>query len=184
MKHLLKRADPGSLLQPLHIHDTATFDHSFRTANLAASLALSLGCDEVFTHRCYEAALLHDIGKIRTPVSILSAPRKLTAEEMQIMQRHPIYSWEILCAAGRFDLAPIARAHHERLDGTGYPDKLSGKQIPLEARIISVADVYDALTTDRPYHTSRPTRDALAVLREGAELWWDPRVIEALHRIA
>ena len=131
---------------------TFTYRHSLGVTNAAVSIAQALGLNEERTRLVNRAALLHDIGKLRVPNSILDKPGKLDAEEWRVVQEHPRLTREILSRIGPFgELATIAGAHHEKLDGSGYPDRLSAEQLPLEARIIAVADVYGALTEDRPY---------------------------------
>lgn len=117
--------------------------------------------------KCVLAAYLHDVGKIRIPPEILQKTSKLTDEEYEIMKKHTIYGYEICIEYQNFrELAPIVRAHHENLDGTGYPDGLKGDEIPQEAMIIKVADVYDALTQKRQYKDGYRISDALKIMFE------------------
>jgi putative two-component system response regulator len=121
------------------------------------------------------AGIVHDIGKVAVPDTILLKPGPLTPGEIAVMRKHPVVG-ERICAplkSLRFVL-PIIRHHHEKRDGSGYPDGLSGEEIPLAARILQLADVYDALTTDRPYRTAVPSEVALAMMDEESRLgWWD-----------
>jgi HD-GYP domain-containing protein (c-di-GMP phosphodiesterase class II) len=128
--------------------------------------------------------LLHDIGKVAVPDSILYKPGPLTSEERALMARHPAIGAEIV---GQIEFlteaAEIVRSHHERWDGMGYPDGLAGEQIPLAARAFAVADVLDALTTDRPYRAGFPLRQARAMIMEESGTHFDPTVIEAFGAI-
>jgi HD-GYP domain-containing protein (c-di-GMP phosphodiesterase class II) len=127
------------------------------------------------------AALLHDIGKLGVSNAILDKPGKLDAAEWAQMQRHATFSGEILASTPVFaDLAATATAHHEKLDGTGYPLGLRGEAITLDTRIITVADIFDALTADRPYRPAMPVAKALGILREGVGTAVDGRCVDAL----
>ena len=129
------------------------------------------------------AALLHDIGKLGVSNSILDKNGKLDGAEWQSMKNHAVYSEKILEKIGAFsDLARVAGAHHERLDGKGYPRGIAGAAIGMDTRIISTADVFDALTADRPYRAAMPVSRALAILHEGAGAAHDPLCIAALER--
>jgi HD-GYP domain-containing protein (c-di-GMP phosphodiesterase class II) len=129
----------------------------------------------------HRAALLHDIGKLRVPNSILDKPGKLDAEEWRVVQEHPRLTREILSRVGPFDqLAAIAGAHHEKLDGSGYPDRLTADRLSLEARIIAVADVYGALTEDRPYRPGMKVEQALEIIARDVPHKLDADCYEAL----
>jgi HD-GYP domain-containing protein (c-di-GMP phosphodiesterase class II) len=129
------------------------------------------------------AALLHDIGKLGVSNSILDKPGKLDADEWAAMQLHAAYTETILSRIAAFcDLAPVAGAHHERLDGKGYPHGLSGDEIVLETRIITTADIFDALTADRPYRAAMPVTKALAIMTDMLGTAIDGRCFEALRR--
>ncbi len=125
-------------------------------------------------------AILHDIGKIGVPEAILNKPGKLTPEEFAIIKQHPEIG-ERICQPLRFgpEIGPIVRGHHERWDGGGYPDGLAGEAIPLGARIVAVADSFDAMTTDRPYRKALPLEQVWETLRTGAGTQWDPAVVDA-----
>lgn len=158
-----------------------TFRHSIGVTAAARSIAARLGLGPERRQLVNRAALLHDLGKLRVPNSILDKPGKLTPSEWQVVQEHPRLTWEILSRIGAFyDLAQIAGAHHEKLDGSGYPHHLAASQLPLEARIIAVADVYGALTEDRPYRPGLTHEDALAILFRDAPVKLDPDCCEAL----
>jgi putative nucleotidyltransferase with HDIG domain len=158
-----------------------TFRHSVGVTTAARTIARRLGLSAERQQLVKRAALLHDLGKLRVPNSILDKPGKLTASEWLVVQEHPHLTQEILSRIASFhELAPIAGAHHEKLDGSGYPYRLTARQLPLEARIIAVADVYGALTEDRPYRSGLTHEDALAILFRDAPQKLDPDCCEAL----
>jgi len=127
--------------------------------------------------------LLHDVGKVAIPDQVLHKPRDLEREESDLMRRHPVIGWEIVRNVPFLaPAAEIVRGHHERYDGSGYPDGLAGEQIPLAARIFSVADALDALTTDRPYRRGVPVDQARPVIAREAGTQFDPAVVEELCR--
>ncbi len=147
--------------------------HSDRLADFAAQVGESLGLGEEDLEELRLACLLHDIGKVAVPDSILLKPGRLNAQETEIMRQHPI-TGEQICAPLKSlrPILPIVRHHHERMDGTGYPDGLYGGEIPLKARILQVADVYDALVNDRPYREALTSKEALEILRQEAMQGW------------
>jgi HD-GYP domain-containing protein (c-di-GMP phosphodiesterase class II) len=150
----------------------------------AVKIAAQLGLSSERRLLVNRAALLHDLGKLRVPNSILDKPGKLTAEEWIVVQEHPRLTREILARIQPFrELAAIAGAHHEKLDGTGYPDRLSADQLSLEARIIAVADIYGALTEDRPYRAGLPVEQALAIVARDVPHKLDSDCYEALAAI-
>lgn len=160
-----------------------TSGHSDRVALFTDMIAEEMGLDPATRRWLKRGALLHDIGKLGVSNSVLDKPGKLEGEEWQAMQRHAEYSEAILSRIAAFaDLAKIGGAHHERLDGRGYPRGLTGDEIGLETRIVSTADVFDALTADRPYRAAMPVAKALAILWDGANTSHDPACIEALQR--
>ncbi len=124
--------------------------------------------------------LLHDIGKIGVPDAILHKRGKLTPKEFEIIKQHPAFG-ERICRPLRFgpEVGPIVRSHHERWDGSGYPDGLASEGIPLGGRIVAIADALDAMTTDRPYHQALPIATAIDELLQGAGTQWDPRLVES-----
>jgi len=145
-----------------------TSGHSERVTLFTDMIAEAMGLSPERRRWLKRAALLHDIGKLGVSNTILDKPGKLDGAEWEAMKRHAAYSEAILSRIAAFkDLAAIAGAHHERLDGKGYPRGLADDQIPLETRIISTADVFDALTADRPYRPAMPVTKALAILAEG-----------------
>ena len=161
-------------------HDTG--NHVMRMAKYARVMAEKLGFTEIDCEEIELAAPLHDIGKIGIPDSILLKPGKLTEGEFQIMQAHPLIGHEILSdSQSRFIQigAVIALGHHEKFDGSGYPKRLRGADIPLAARIVAVADVYDALTSARPYKAAWPFEEAIAYIRDQAGQHFDPLCVQA-----
>ncbi|MEJ8307880.1 HD-GYP domain-containing protein [Agrobacterium larrymoorei] len=160
-----------------------TSGHSERVALYTDLIAEEMSIDFETRRVLKRAALLHDIGKLGVSNSVLDKAGKLDEEEWSQMKRHSEFSEQILSSIEAFDNAAlIGGAHHERLDGKGYPRGLRAEQIPMEVRIVSTADVFDALTADRPYRQAMPLREAFAMLWEGAGLSHDPICIRALER--
>jgi diguanylate cyclase (GGDEF)-like protein/putative nucleotidyltransferase with HDIG domain len=171
----------GALALALSERDRGTGEHAEKVVALAGAVARRLGIDSEDVERIAAAALLHDIGKVAVPDSILSKPGALNEEEWQVMRGHTIVGERILRAVpGLGPVARIVRHGHERLDGTGYPDGLRGEEIPVGSRIVLVCDAYDAMTSDRPYRKALPHAAAAAELRAGAGTQFDPRVVDAL----
>ncbi len=167
--------------------DDETGQHTQRVGRLAAEVALALGMAAEQAASLRRAAPLHDIGKIGVPDTILLKPGKLTEEEFEVMKRHTTIGARILangqCEVVRMAEA-IARSHHERWDGTGYPDRLAGKAIPIEARIVSIMDVFDALTHDRPYRHAWPRRKVLEYIASERGRQFDPEICDVFLRSA
>jgi len=158
-----------------------TFRHSVGVTGAALRIARNLGLSNASLRFVNRAALLHDLGKLGVPNSILDRPGKLDAEQWQVVQEHPRLTKEILSRIGSFgELAFVAGAHHERLDGSGYPNHLTREYLTLEARIIAVADAYGALTEDRPYRMALSHEQAIAILREEIPHRLDADCVEAL----
>ena len=158
--------------QSIESADSYTHGHCERVATYAVALATVLGVDEAELTTVRLGAYLHDLGKIRVPHEILNKPGKLTPEEFAIMQRHPVDGVELLAGIGfPWDIMPIIRWHHERLDGTGYPDGIGGEAFPLQAQIIGIADVYDALTSTRSYRPAMAPAKAVTVMCEMRHHW-------------
>lgn len=159
-----------------------TSGHSRRVADFANHVAEAVGFDPARRRWLYRGALLHDIGKLGVSNAILDKPGSLDETEWQVMRDHAAYTQSILGRLTLFEtLAPIAAAHHERLDGTGYPNRLSGDQISMETRIITACDFYDALTAERPYRAAMPREQALAIMTEAEGTAVDPRCLQALR---
>jgi len=155
-------------------------NHNRRVAELAVRLARAVGMNEEEARTMRWGALLHDIGKLGVPDSILHKPEALTDAEWEVMRRHPIHAYELLAPLAFLRPAlDIPRYHHEKWDGTGYPEGLKGDDIPLSARLFAVIDVYDALCSDRPYRKAWSETEALAYLRAQAGVHFDPRAVRA-----
>ncbi len=168
-----------ALLSALEVKDPYTAGHSSRVALYSKLIAEKMGLNEEDIDKVYKAALLHDMGKEGVPDRILLKPAPLTKDEWEYMKKHPITSASIIEKLGRFtDLIPGILHHHTRYDGSGYPGGLKGKEIPLIARIIAVADAYDAMTTDRPYRHALPDDVALSELIKGKGKQFDPDIVE------
>jgi len=171
------------LAKAIEYRDLGTGIHLLRMSHYAEVLAEALGMPDEETRILTLAAPLHDIGKIGVPDAILLKRGSLTEEEFAVMRRHPLIGYEILRdSQSRFVQmgALIAMRHHERWDGSGYPDGLKGDEIPLPARIVAVADVFDALTSERPYKPAWSTEEALDYMKENSGTLFDPVVVDAL----
>ena len=165
------------LANALEAKDEYTRGHSERVAELARRLALAAGLGGPEVRTIGEAGLLHDLGKIGVPEHILRKRGPLTDEEWIAMRRHPLTGAQIVAPLEFFaDAALIVRHHHERHDGSGYPDGLAGECIPIGARIVAIADVYDALTSERPYRRRLLREEAVQVMRDDAGLTLEPRL--------
>ncbi|MGH9146037.1 MAG: HD-GYP domain-containing protein [Vicinamibacterales bacterium] len=169
-----------TLATAIDAKDEVTHGHIRRVQMGAVGLARKLGVHDEATIKAIEAAaLLHDTGKLAIPEHILNKPGKLTTEEFEVMKQHARIGAEILAPVDfPFPVVPIVRHHHENWDGTGYPDGISGTNIPIGARILSVVDCFDALTSDRPYRRRMSDEMALAILLERKGSMYDPLVID------
>jgi HD-GYP domain-containing protein (c-di-GMP phosphodiesterase class II) len=160
-----------------------TSGHSERVAVFADLIADGLRMPAPRRRSLRRAALLHDIGKLGISNSILDKPAKLTDEEFAIIKNHPVYSGEVLFGIMAFqDIAEVGLSHHEKLNGTGYPHGIRGDQISLETRIVTVADVFDALTAERPYRAAMPISQALSIMTKEVNTAFDPDCFDALSR--
>ena len=169
-----------SIILTLQAKDEATENHSRRVSNYATAIASRLSLPEQEIENIRLAALLHDIGKVGTSESILSKPSRLTQEERDQLRLHPLVATSILEPIAPLKGATAYIRHvHERYDGNGYPDGLEGEEIPLGARIITVADAFDAMTSERPYRPALETEAVLIHLRKEAGKQFDPLVVEA-----
>jgi len=174
-----------SLARSIEAKHCLTDGHSDRLAEFALQLGEDLGLREEDLEELRLGCLLHDIGKVAVPDSILLKPGRLNAQEVEVMRQHPI-TGEQICAPLKSlrPILPMIRHHHERMDGTGYPDGLYGGEIPLMARILQVADVYDALINDRPYREALSSDEALEILhQEAMHGWTDPSLVCRFARI-
>lgn len=162
-----------SLARTIEERDTYTRGHCDRIAKAALQLGLKVGLPGEQVEELRLAGIVHDVGKVAVPDSVLLKPGPLNARETAIIRRHPI-DGERICSPFKClrHVLPIIRHHHERMDGTGYPDGLRGDAIPLAARILQIVDIYDALTTDRPYREAFSAKQALATLYYEAERGW------------
>lgn len=174
-----------TLARSIEGKDPYTHGHCERLSEYSARLGehLTLSEDQLIALR--RAGVVHDVGKIAVPDAILLKPSSLTAEEWQLVREHPVVG-ERICAplkSFRFVL-PIIRHHHEKFDGSGYPDGLRGDAIPVTARVLQIVDVYDALTTDRPYKHAFSITDALQTMKqEVSKGWWDPHMFDEFERL-
>ena len=172
-----------ALALAIEAKDHTTHTHLQRVRTYAVEIARELNLDEGQIEALRAAALLHDIGKLAVPEQIISKPGKLSPEEFEKMKVHPIVGAEILeRVAFPYPVAPIVRSHHERWDGTGYPEGLSAEEIPIGARILSAVDCLDALASHRQYRPALPLKEAMAKVREKSGTWFDPRVVDILER--
>jgi HD-GYP domain-containing protein (c-di-GMP phosphodiesterase class II) len=167
------------LAKAVEIRDKYTQDHTDRVVFLMEKLSRAMGVPEKDLVHMLRGALLHDIGKIGVPDAILSKPGVLTDEEREVMQQHPLQAKEMLAAIQFLRPATeIPCCHHECWDGSGYPNGFKGEEIPLSARIFAVIDVWDALTSDRPYRKAWATKDAIAYIEQNAGKLFDPQVVK------
>ena len=158
--------------------DSYTHGHSERVAQYAATLGRAIGLDDDELTTLRIGAYLHDLGKVKVPHEILTKPGRLTNEEFGVMQQHPVFGLELLASVEfPWDIKPVIRSHHEKLDGTGYPDGLRGDEIPLKAQLICVVDVFDALTTTRSYRAAMDHATAIAEM-QASRRWWRPDIFE------
>lgn len=163
----------------METRDPYLHNHSRRVARHAWMIAGRMGLPRDELARIRTAAAIHDVGKISTPKAILQKPSPLTAEEYAVIKCHPADGAEMAAVLGDGELTSMVRHHHERLDGSGYPDGLSAERIPLGARIIAVADTFDAITSARPYRPASPHKKAMDILRAEAGTKLDPGVVRA-----
>lgn len=174
-----------SLLAALKERDPYTYGHCRRVARNARLLAESAGLNEYEQKVIEYSSIFHDLGKIAIPDSILLKPGRLSAEEQSVIRVHPIKSAEILQPLSLIpffkDILPGVRHHHERLDGKGYPDRLSGDDIPVSARVILIADTFDAMTTTRPYRKGLTDEAAYRELRQFAGRQFDAQLVKTFY---
>lgn len=174
-----------SLAQSIEARDPYTRGHCERLAEMSTRLGERLGLPEEHLKALRRAGMVHDVGKVVVPDAILLKPGPLTPEEIKVMRQHSAVGERICAPLKTFRLVlPIIRHHHEKRDGSGYPDGLCGEEIPLTARILQLADVYDALTTDRPYRTAVASEEAMRIMDEEAGLgWWDRDLFSAFRKM-
>jgi HD-GYP domain-containing protein (c-di-GMP phosphodiesterase class II) len=168
----------GALVNAIDAKDPYTRGHSERVGQYAKLLGSTMGLKTRICKRLNLGGLLHDVGKIAIRDDVLSKTDKLDHEEFAIMQEHLEKGWEILYGLEALeDILAGVLHHHERWDGRGYPDKLAGEAIPIDARILAVADAFDAMTSDRPYRKSLPMEQVKLILADGAGTQWDPAIV-------
>jgi putative two-component system response regulator len=174
-----------TLARSIEAKDPYTEGHCDRLAHYAVALAQELGLPEDQCIALRRAGIVHDIGKVAVPDHILLKPGPLTTEERNVMEMHPQVGERICAPLKSFRLVlPIIRHHHEKQDGSGYPDHLQGEHIPLGARILQTGDLYDALTTDRPYRAALAPRRAFQILHSECDRgWWDRRLLDCLESL-
>lgn len=190
LKHFTDELDNAemvlfSLALTIEAKDPYTEGHCDRLSKYSVALGEKLGLSEEMRVALRRGGLIHDIGKLAVPEHILLKPGPLTPEERKIMEQHTIIG-ERICAPLRSfrHVLPIIRHHHEKQDGSGYPDGLKGAQVPLTARILQITDIYDALTTDRPYRKALPVEKALSIMREEVKRgWWDGAVLDEFEAV-
>lgn len=173
------------IISAIENHDLPTAQHLERLSSLSDQVARALELDDsqFMTVTC--AARLHDIGKLLIPIQIINKPAKLSDDERVIMNQHPVHGEAIARAVGlnSFGIAQAIRHHHERWDGTGYPDRLSQHEIPIASRIIAVTDAYDAMTSNRPYKSALSHDNALQEIQRCRETQFDPTVVSAFLQL-
>jgi response regulator RpfG family c-di-GMP phosphodiesterase len=174
------------LARAAEFRDPETGAHVLRMAEFSRTIAAAMGKDLEYQTLIVKAAPLHDVGKLGTPDQILLKPARLTPAEMEIMKQHTVIGWQILREHRSPVLqmgATIAWTHHEKWDGSGYPRGLKGAEIPLEGRIVAVADVLDALTSVRPYKQAWEPEEARAFIEKGSDRHFDPECVAALNSV-
>ena len=185
-KDLVKAYDTAlnGWAKALELRDEITEGHTQRVVELTVRLAKEFGYEGLALEQIRRGALLHDIGKMGIPDSILQKPGKLTPEEWDIMRRHPAYAYDLLKDIEFLQEAiDIPYCHHEKWDGSGYPRGLKGTDIPLPARIFSIVDVWDALTSDRPYRAAWPIEKVLDYIHDRSGTEFDPQVVSVFIRV-
>ncbi|MCS7174386.1 HD-GYP domain-containing protein [Pseudothermotoga sp.] len=172
------------MVKSLEMRDSYTSGHSERASQLAYDIGKTLGLSERLCERIKMACMLHDVGKIGIPDYILGKPEKLSDVEFDIIKTHSVKSEELLKSVkGLKEEAKWVRHHHERWDGLGYPDNLAGEEIPLPSRIIAIADIYEALTSDRPYRKAYTKQEAIEMIKQMSGTVLDPKVVDAFLKV-
>ncbi len=183
----LRKADEYtlySLAQTIELKDPYTKGHCDRVAKYATTVAEALGLDEELKKDIRRGGWLHDCGKIGVPEALLNFKGPLTPEQMVVLKKHPCWGADVARSAHLPQaVVNIVLYHHERYDGTGYPLGLKGEDIPLEARIVNVADIYDSLTSERPYRDQLPKEEAIEILRANKATHSDPHIVDIFIRL-
>jgi len=173
-----------TMIRILEYHDTYTKGHSKNVATIASLIAEKLGLNDELIRKTYWAALVHDVGKIVVPSSILNKESKLTIEEFEVIKKHPVYGHDFLSTSPELrDLARYVFHHHERWDGKGYPAGISGEEIPLISRIIMVADSWDAMRSDRPYRKGLSKEKAMEEILKHSGAQFDPNIAKVFIKM-
>lgn len=171
-------------LQAMDIYDRGITGHTLRVTAISLELGRLLGLKKEQLVYIQYGTLLHDIGKLGIPDSIIQKPGKLTRDEFQVVQKHPLYAYEWLSKRDDFQPAKVIPLfHHERWDGTGYPRRLKGKEIPLLARVVAIVDVWDALTSDRPYRGAMSNEQAIDLIKSESGTHFDPDIVKAFLQL-
>ena len=174
-----------TLVHAVEVKDRYTHGHSERTAKIAVQLGVRLGLDENTLRALARGAYLHDVGKIAIPDEILNKPAGLTSAERMVVETHPQVGYELVVSVAALrEALPVVLHHHERWDGTGYPRQLGGKAIPLIARVAAIADVWDAMTSDRSYRRGLAPEEALAHIEAGRGTHFDPALVDGMVALA
>ena len=180
----VRAAGANALVAALEARDGYTGEHSRAVVELSAEVARKLGLSEEEVEDVEQAALLHDVGKMGVPDAVLSKPGPLGEAEWKSMKEHPEIGEQMVASIeGLAHLAPVIRAEHERWDGKGYPDGLSGEEIPVASRIVLACDAFDAMISDRPYRKAMRPEEAVKELEKEAGRQFDPRVVQALLEV-
>jgi ribonuclease P protein subunit RPR2 len=182
--HRSYMATVRALANAVEARDAYTGKHAERVSAYALLIAEAAGLEMADDREIEFGFLLHDVGKVAVPDAILFKPGRLTSEERLVVEQHPVTGFQIVREIDFLGQArDVIRHHHERYDGTGYPDRLAGDTIPLAARVFAVADVFDALTTQRPYRTPSPIAEARGMIEMGSGSHFDPAIIAAFNEI-
>ena len=173
-----------SLVEALEAKDPNIERHLRAVSRLASLIGRRMSLPQEQMQALIVGGLLHDVGKIRVPDTVLHKPGRLTAEEYEVMKRHPVLGIEIVSSVKELAVAlPAINHHHERFDGTGYPDGLSGEDIPLVARVVAVADAFDSMIRDRPYGYGMSEEAALKEVEDNSGTQFDPRIVRTLREV-
>ncbi|WP_312653387.1 HD-GYP domain-containing protein [Aminipila sp.] len=184
MDHILSKDEYVLNMVEIKTFDNYTYSHCINVASLATLIGIQLGYSRVSLQELTSAGLMHDFGKLDVPIGIINKPSSLTTEEFSIVKRHPTYAINKLKTSMKISLTVLdgIASHHEKYDGSGYPNGLVGANIPLCGRILAVADVYDALTTARSYRPAWQTKDTLDFMASNSGTHFDPDILNAFFK--